>query len=100
MEIFLIKSGYHNEYHVENLASIFLIFTPTCSQVEILVAIRLHDSSKKIAAAHVFGALCINFRERAMLLRRGRRLASSFHGAWSSARVLEPTLFVNSEFRG
>jgi hypothetical protein len=50
MEIFLIKSGYHNEYHVENLASIFLIFTPTCGQVEILVAIWLHDASKKIAA--------------------------------------------------
>jgi hypothetical protein len=48
MEIFLIKSGYHNEYHVENLASIFLIFTPTCGQVEILVAIWLHDASKKI----------------------------------------------------
>jgi hypothetical protein len=58
MEIFLIKSGYHNEYHVENLASIFLIFTPTCGQVEILVAIWLHDASKKIdgpaiAALHV-----------------------------------------------
>jgi hypothetical protein len=47
MEIFLIKSGYHNEYHVENLASIFLNFTPTCGQVEILVAIWLHDASKK-----------------------------------------------------
>jgi hypothetical protein len=51
MEIFLIKSGYHNEYHVENLASIFLIFSPTCGQVEILVAIWLHDASKKIAGA-------------------------------------------------
>jgi hypothetical protein len=28
MEVSLIKSGYHNEYHVENLASIFFIFTP------------------------------------------------------------------------
>jgi hypothetical protein len=28
MKIFLIKSGYHNEHHVENLASIFFIFTP------------------------------------------------------------------------
>jgi hypothetical protein len=52
MEIFLIKSGYHNEYHVENLASIFLNFTPTCGQVEILVAIWLHDASKKITAEH------------------------------------------------
>jgi hypothetical protein len=50
MEIFLIKFGYHNEYHVENLVSIFLIFTPTCGQVEILVAIWLHDASKKIAS--------------------------------------------------
>jgi hypothetical protein len=47
MEIFLIKSSYHNEYHIENLASIFLIFTPTCGQVENLVAIWLHDASKK-----------------------------------------------------
>jgi hypothetical protein len=53
MEIFLIKSGYHNEYHVENLASIFLIFTPTCGQVKILVAIWLHDASKKIAGAQL-----------------------------------------------
>jgi hypothetical protein len=56
MEIFLIKSGYHNEYHVENLASIFLIFTPTCGQVEILVAIWLHDANKKIAGC--FSFLC------------------------------------------
>jgi hypothetical protein len=54
MEIFLIKFGYHNEYHVENLASIFLIFTPTCGQVEILVAIWLHDASKKIAGHNLF----------------------------------------------
>ena len=50
MEIFLIKFGYHNEYHVENLASLFLIFTPTCGQIEILVAIWIHDASKKIAS--------------------------------------------------
>jgi hypothetical protein len=55
MEIFLIKSDYHNEYHVENLASIFLIFTPTCGQVEILVAIWLHDANKKIAAQYQAG---------------------------------------------
>jgi hypothetical protein len=54
MEIFLIKFGYHNEYRVENLASIFLIFTPTCGQVEILVAIWLHDASKKIAGHNLF----------------------------------------------
>jgi hypothetical protein len=64
MEIFLIKSSYHNEYHVENLASIFLIFTPTCGQVEILVAIWLHDASKKIAGKESllgvsFGAGCM-----------------------------------------
>jgi hypothetical protein len=52
MEIFLIKSDYHNEYHVENLTSIFLNFTPTCGQVEILVAIWLHDASKKITGAN------------------------------------------------
>jgi hypothetical protein len=28
MEIFLIKFGYHNEHHVENLAFIFSIYTP------------------------------------------------------------------------
>jgi hypothetical protein len=28
MEIFLVKSAYLNDHHVENLASIFFIFTP------------------------------------------------------------------------
>jgi hypothetical protein len=37
MEIFLIKSGYHNQHHVENLASIFFIW--------------LHDASKKTLVA-------------------------------------------------
>jgi hypothetical protein len=49
MEVSLIKSSYHNEHPVENLASIFFIFTPIQSQVEILVVIWLHDASKKIA---------------------------------------------------
>jgi hypothetical protein len=46
METFLTKSGYHNEHHLENLASIFFIFTPIEGQVEILDAIWLHDASK------------------------------------------------------
>ena len=53
MEIFLIKFGYYNEYHVENLASIFLIFTPTCGEVKILVAIWLYDANKKIAGINL-----------------------------------------------
>ena len=53
MEIFLIKFSYHNEYHIKNLASIFLIFTPTCGQVKILVAIWLHDASKKITSLNL-----------------------------------------------
>ena len=47
METILTKSSYHNEYYVENLASIFFIFTPIEGQVEILDAIWLHDASKK-----------------------------------------------------
>jgi hypothetical protein len=52
METFSIKSGYHNEHHVENLTSIFFIFTPIEGQVEILDAIWLHDANKKNAGAH------------------------------------------------
>ena len=50
MESFLTKSGYHNEHHVNNLTSIFFIFTPIKGQVGILDAIWLHDASKKNAA--------------------------------------------------
>jgi hypothetical protein len=53
MEIFLSKSGYHNEHHVENLASIFFIFTPIEGQVEILDAIWLHDASKKNVESNI-----------------------------------------------
>jgi hypothetical protein len=53
MEIFLTKSGYHNEHHVENLASIFFIFTPIEGQVEILDAIWLHDASKKNVESNI-----------------------------------------------
>jgi hypothetical protein len=55
METFLTRSGYHNEHHVENLASIFFIFTPIEGKVEILDAIWLHDASKKNIGQLCFG---------------------------------------------
>jgi hypothetical protein len=70
MEIFLTKSGYHNDHHVENLASIFFIFTPIWGQIKILVAIWLHDASKKncwlqrwisslVGEGHGIGTCCV-----------------------------------------
>jgi hypothetical protein len=45
MEIFLIKSSYHNEYHVK----LWLLYYLFSLLLKILATIWLHDASKKIA---------------------------------------------------
>jgi hypothetical protein len=55
MEIFLIKFGYHNDHHVENLASIFIIFTPIRAKLKFWIPYGYRMPGKKNVGFKVLG---------------------------------------------